>query len=239
MFSQVKGRTMHKFLVALVVLLGMWATTAVAQDTSGQSSDSSSAAKPVIPNPDSGKDEAKATPLPTTDTPATRVSKVNPEGYVIGIGDGLDINVWKEGELSKAVLVRPDGMITLPLIGEVKAVGLTPNQLQDQLTASLSKVLSDPQVTVIVVGVNSLSYNVMGNIIKPGYYPLTHPVTILDAIALGGGFRDFAKEKKIYLLRTDSSGKQHKIYFNYKEVIKGRNMAQNILLEPRDTLVVP
>ena len=239
MFSQAKGRTMHKFLVALIVLLGLWATTAVAQDTSGDSSGSSNTAKPVIPNPDSGKDEAKATPLPTSDTPATRVSKINPEGYVIGIGDALDINVWKEQELSKTVLVRPDGIITLPLVGEIKAVGLSPNQLQEQLAGALSKVLSEPQVTVIVVGVSSLSYNVMGNIQKPGYYGLTHPVTILDAIALCGGFKDFAKEKKIYILRTDPDGKQHKIYFNYKDVIKGRNMAQNILLEPRDTLVVP
>jgi len=229
MYSQPQGRTMHKFLMALIILLGMCATAAQAQD----------AAKPVLPGSDSSN-VAKATPLPTSDTPASRVSKVLlPEGYVIGIGDALDINVWKEGELSKTVVIRPDGIFTLPLIGEVKAVGLTPNQLQDQLTASLSKVLSDPQVTVIVVGVNSLSYNVMGNISKPGYYPLNRPITILDAIALCGGFRDFAKEKKIYILRTDPDGKQHKIFFNYKQVIKGQNMAQNILLQPRDTLVVP
>jgi polysaccharide export outer membrane protein len=240
MYLQGQGRTMRKFLFALIVLLGSWAMMAAAQDASAQSSDSSNAAKPVLPNPDSNKDEAKATPLPATDTPASRVSKLPlPEGYVIGIGDGLDINVWKEGELSKAVAVRPDGMITLPLIGEIKAVGLTPNQLQDQVTAALSKILSDPQVTVIVVGVNSLSYNIMGNVSKPGYYPLNHPVTILDAIALSGGFRDFAKEKKIYILRIGPDGKLHKIFFNYKEVIKGRNMAQNVQLEPRDTLVVP
>ncbi len=238
MFSQ-QGRTMHKVLFALIVLVGSWAMTAAAQDTAPAPSDSSNAAQPVLPNPDSTKDEAKATPLPATDTPATRVSKIVPEGYVIGIGDALDINVWKENELSKAVAVRPDGMITLPLIGETKAVGLTPNQLQDQLAASLSKVLSDPQVTVIVVGINSLSYNIMGNVLKPGYYPLTHPLTILDAIALSGGFQSFAKQKKIYILRTGPNGKQQKIYFNYKQVIKGVNMAQNIKLEPRDTVVVP
>jgi polysaccharide export outer membrane protein len=213
--------------------------TAAAQDSSAAPSDSSSAAKPVLPNPDSNKDEAKATPLPATDTPATRVSKIAPEGYVIGIGDALDINVWKEAELSKTVAVRPDGMITLPLIGEIKAVGMTPNQLQDQLAASLSKVLSDPQVTVIVVGINSLSYNIMGNVQKPGFYPLSHPLTVLDAIALSGGFQAFAKQKKIYILRAGPNGKQQKIYFNYKQVIKGINMAQNIKLEPHDTVVVP
>jgi len=239
MYPQAQGRTMYKFVFAFIVLLGSWAITAAAQDASSQGSDSSNAAKPVLSNPDTGKDEAKATPLPATDTPATRVSKVAPEGYVIGIGDGLDINVWKEPEISKTVAVRPDGIITLPLIGEIKAAGLTPNQLQDQVAASLSKVLSDPQVTVIVVAINSLSYNVMGNVAKPGFYPLTHPITILDAISLSGGFRDFAKQKKIYILRTGSDGKQHKIYFNYKQVIKGIKMSQNILLESRDTIVVP
>lgn len=226
---------MHKFIIALLLVLALWTVTAVAQDSSSQPSD---AAKPVLPNPDS-KSEAKATPLPATDTPAPRVASVAPEGYVIGIGDSLDINVWKEGELSKSVAVRPDGIITLPLVGEIKAAGLTPNQLQDQLTASLSKVLSDPQVTVIVIGVNSLSFNIMGNVAKPGYYPLTRPVTVLDAIALSGGFRDFAKEKKIYILRTTPDGRQEKLHFNYKEVIKGQNMSQNILLEPRDVLVIP
>lgn len=228
---------MHKFILALVVLLGLCAIAATAQDTSSQPSGSSGAAKPVLPNPDDNV--AKATPLPATDTPAPRVSKVAPEGYVIGIGDGLDIDVWKEGELSKTVAVRPDGMISLPLVGEIKAVGLTPVQLQDQLTTALSKVLSDPQVTVIVVSVNSLSFNIMGNVFKPGYYPLTKPVTILDAIALSGGFRDFAKQKKIYILRTAPDGKEVKFYFNYKDVIKGRNMSQNILLQSRDVLVVP
>jgi len=242
MYSQGKVRMTHKFILLLVALLGLWAMTASAQDTASQQSDTSGAAKPVLP--EEGKDVAKATPLPATDTPATRVSNNNskimlPEGYVIGIGDGLDINVWKEGELSKTVAVRPDGMITLPLVGEIKAAGLSPTQLQEQLTATLSKVLSDPQVTVIVVAVNSLSFNIMGNVFKPGYYPLTHPITVLDAIALSGGFRDFAKEKKIYILRTAPDGKQEKLHFNYKQVIKGQNMSQNILMRPRDVLVIP
>jgi len=233
-----EGTKLYRLVFAFIVLLGLYGWNAWAQEA--QAPDAG-AAKPVLPNPDS-KDEAKATPLPATDTPAPRVSPASnplPEGYVIGIGDALDINVWKEGELSKQVGIRPDGMITLPLVGDIKAVGLTPNQLQEQITASLAKVLSDPQVTVIVLSVNSLSYNIMGNVLKPGYYPLNHPVTILDALALSGGFRDFAKEKKIYILRAAPNGKQQKLYFNYKDVIRGRNMAQNILLQPKDTLVVP
>jgi polysaccharide export outer membrane protein len=243
MYLRVGCNTMCKLVYAFIVLVGVLSIGAVAQDAAAPASDTA-AAKPVLPSSDS-KAEAKATPLPTPDTPAPRVSNAGPnanmlpDGYVIGIGDGLDISVWKEGDLSKQVGVRPDGMITLPLLGEIKVVGLTPNQLQEQLTAALSKVLSDPQVTVGVVSINSLSFNIMGNVLKPGYYPLNHPVTILDAIALSGGFRDFAKEKKIYILRPTPDGKDKKIYFNYKDVIRGRNMAQNILLEPRDTLVVP
>ena len=241
MYSRQSVWTKQKFILALIMLLGVWAIMAAAQDAAPQSDDSSSAAKPVLSNPDSGKAEAKATPLPATDTPASRVSRgvPLPDGFVIGIGDVLDVNVWKEPELSKAVGVRPDGMITLPLMGEMKAVGLTPDQLKVQITAALEKVLSDPVVTVAVVAVNSLSYNIMGNVLKPGFFPLTHPITVLDAIALSGGFRDFAKEKKIYILRTDASGKQLKIFFNYKQVIKGQKMAQNILLQPNDTVVVP
>jgi polysaccharide biosynthesis/export protein len=231
----------NKLVLILITMLAFMATCAWAQDTTAQpQADSQSAAQPVLPaTSDEGKDVAKATPLPATDTPASRVSKVSPEGYIIGIGDVLDVNVWKEAELSKPAIVRPDGMITMPLIGEVKALGLTPVQLQDQITTALSKVVSDPQVTVIVTSVNSLSFNIVGNVSKPGYYPLTHPVTVLDALALSGGFRDFAKEKKIYILRTDASGKQQKIYFNYKQVIRGQKMAQNILLQPHDTLVIP
>ena len=239
-----EGKTVGKriFIVAAIVLLGMWSVAAYAQDASAQqNSDSTTAAKPVIPaSTDSGaKESAKATPLPPTDTPASRVTAVKPDSYVIGVGDGLSVNVWKEPELSKQVPVRPDGVITLPLIGEIKAVGLTPNQLQEQITAALSKVMSDPQVVVMVEAVNSLSFNIMGNVYKPGYYPLGRPITVLDAIGLSGGFKDFAKQKKIYILRTGANGKQEKLKFNYKEVIKGRNMAQNIIIEPRDIIVVP
>ena len=222
------------------MLLGLWTLAAYAQDSSAQGSDSTSATKPVIPaDSGTGSNVAKATTLPPTDTPATRVPAMKPESYVIGVGDGLGINVWKEPELSKNVPVRPDGMITLPLVGEIKAAGLTPIQLKDQITAELAKVMSDPQVVVVVESVNSLSFNIMGNVFKPGYYPLGRPITVLDALALSGGFRDFAKQGKIYILRTDANGKEEKIHFNYKQVIKGQKMSQNIMVEPRDTIVVP
>ncbi len=164
---------------------------------------------------------------------------VDPNSYIIGSDDVLSINVWKEPEISKTVPVRPDGMISLPLLGEIQARGLTPVQLEDNISDSLKKLMSDPQVTVIVTQVNSLSFNIMGQVMRPGYFPLTRPMTVLDAIALCGGFRDFAKQKKIYVLRKGPDGKEQRLKFNYKEVIKGKNMAQNIQLQPHDTVVVP
>lgn len=242
MYLLQKSVAIRKFVLASIALCGLCATALYAQDasTSQPASDSSNLSKPVTEAaPATSGEDAKAAPLPATTGSASRVPAIRPDTYVVGVGDVLDINVWKEGELSKTVPVRPDGMITLPLIGEIKAVGLTPNQLQDQITAALQKVVSEPQVTVLVASVNSMSFNIMGNVLKPGYYPLTRPLTILDAIALSGGFRDFAKEKKIYILRTRADGTQQKLLFNYKQVIKGRNMAQNIMLQPHDVLVVP
>ncbi len=239
-----QGQILRKqiFIVALMVWLAVCALAAYGQQTTN----SAPAAQPVLPESSadsakaSDKDVAKATELPATDTPASRVGNVRPDTYIIGVDDGLAINVWKEPELSKGpITVRPDGMITIPLVGEIKAVGLTPTQLQDQITASLQKVMSDPQVSVIVVSVNSLSFNIMGQVAKPGYYPITRHITVLDAIAMAGGFRDFAKQKKIYVLRTAPDGKEQRLKFNYKEVIKGKNMAQNITLLPHDTLVIP
>lgn len=141
--------------------------------------------------------------------------------------------------MSKAVPVRPDGMISLPLIGEVKAAGYTPVQLQDVLADSMKKYVSEPQVTVVVEKVASLNFNIVGQVNHPGYFPLTRRMTVLDAIALAGGFRDFAKTKKIYVLRTAANGAQERLPFNYNQVIKGQNSQQNIELQPKDTIVVP
>lgn len=223
--------------VALLALLATWAPTVWGQAASS----SSNPAKPVIPtNPtEPPKDVANAAQPAAPDAPAPRVANVRPDTYIIGADDVLSINVWKEPEISKTVPVRPDGMISLPLLGEVKARGLTPVQLEDQITDLLKKIMSEPQVTVIVSQVNSMTFNIVGQVMRPGYFPLTRPITVLDAIALCGGFRDFAKQKKIYVLRKTPDGKEERLKFNYKQVIKGQNMAQNIQLQPHDTLVVP
>ena len=221
--------------LALLALLAGGAYTAAGQNPSTPASPS----QPVIPAAETPKDVANAAPPAPTETLPPRVAQVRPDTYIIGSDDMLLINVWKEPEMSKGVPVRPDGMISLPLLGEIKARGLTPVQLEEEITDSLKKIMSDPQVTVIVSQVNSLSFNIVGQVMRPGYFPLTRPLTILDAIALCGGFRDFAKEKKVYVLRVGSDGKQERLKFNYKDVIKGKNMAQNIQLKPRDTIVVP
>ncbi len=219
-------------VLTLLVLVCSWVGMASGQN----STQSESAAKQAVPD---SADVAKSGPPATADTAPPRVGAVPSKEFVIGVEDVLNINVWKEPELSKILPVRPDGKISLPLIGEIKATGLTPVQLEDQITTELKKYMADPQVTVIVAEVHSLTFNVVGQVQKPGYYPLTRRMTVLDAIALCGGFQPFAKQKKIYVLRTMADGKEARLPFNYKDVIKGKRADENIELKPRDTVVVP
>jgi polysaccharide biosynthesis/export protein len=166
-------------------------------------------------------------------------AKAHDDSYIIGDDDVLAINVWKEPEVSRTVPVRSDGRISLPLAGEVQARGQTPLQLEQELASKLKSYISEPEVTVIVEQVKSQKFNILGQVSKPGEYPLTNSMTVLDAIAVAGGFRDFAKQKSIYVLRQNPGGGESRIPFNYKAVIKGKNTAQNIKLQPRDTIVVP
>lgn len=159
--------------------------------------------------------------------------------FVIGTGDLLAINVWRETEISRSVPVRSDGRISLPLVGEVQAAGKTPKQLESEVKAKLKEYVSEPEVTVIVQEIKSQKFNVLGMVMRPGSFPLTKPITVIDAIALAGGFRDFAKQKEIYVLRRTPDGKQARLRFNYRDVVKGRNSAQNVELESNDTVVVP
>jgi polysaccharide export outer membrane protein len=165
--------------------------------------------------------------------------KPHDDSFVIGPDDVLSISVWKEPDVSRSVPVRSDGKISLPLAGEVQAGGTTPRQLEKAIAAKLQSYISEPEVTVIVQQINSQKFNILGLVSKPGAYPLTNSATVLDAIALAGGFRDFAKQKSIYILRQNPDGSQTRIPFNYKDVIKGKNVEQNIRLQPRDTIVVP
>ena len=159
--------------------------------------------------------------------------------YVIGADDVLAINVWKEPDVSRSVSVRSDGKISLPLVGELTAGGQTPLQLEQEITRRLQNYISEPGVTVIVQDSKSQRINILGMVVRPGTYLLTGSATVLDAIAMAGGFKDFAKQKSIYVLRADAEGTQKRLSFNYKDVIKGKNTDQNIRLLSRDTVVVP
>ena len=183
----------------------------------------------------SAANSSTSPPQPDTSSGAVHTG----DTYTIGDDDVLSINVWKEPELSKQIPVRSDGKISLPLIGEVQAAGRTPLQLQQDISVRLKSYITDPQVTVIVQEINSLKFNILGQVAKPGSYSLTTGTTIVDAIAIAGGFKDFAKKKAISLLRQDSSGNEHRYIFNYLAFIKGTNIDQNISLKPRDTIVVP
>ena len=157
--------------------------------------------------------------------------------YVIGADDNLHISVWKEPELTNTLPVRPDGKISMPLLDDVQAAGLTPMQLATSLTEKLKKYLADPRVTVVVTQMNSQRVYVLGEVLHTGAMPLLPNMTVLQALATAG-FTQFANTKGIYILRT-ANGKQQKLPFNYKQVVKGDDVAQNISLKPGDTIVVP
>jgi len=158
--------------------------------------------------------------------------------YVIGPQDVLDINVWKEAELSRVVPVRPDGRISLPLLNDVQAAGLTPGQLAAQITEGLKKFITSPQVTVIVTQINSQRVYILGEAMRPGAYVLLPGMTVLQALSSAGGFTMFANTKKIYVVRQ-TGGKQEKFPFNYKEAVGGKHPEQNIVLQAGDQIVVP
>lgn len=158
--------------------------------------------------------------------------------YKIGPQDVLKIDVWREDQLTRTVPVRPDGKISLPLLNDVQAAGLTPMELADSVKDGLKKFITDPQVTVTVVEINSRRVYVTGEVARPGAFPLLPNMTVLQALSTCGGFTQFAKEKNIYVLRTEN-GKQVKLPFNYKDAVNGKKPEQNIVLQPGDVIVVP
>ena len=180
---------------------------------------------------------AKGEEAKSDKTAATAQEPPAASDYVIGADDTLRISVWKEAELSEILPVRPDGKISMPLLNDIPAAGLTPLQLKDSITEKLKKFIADPRVTVVVTAMNSQRIFVSGEVLHTGPTPLLPHMTMLQALSQAG-FTQFANLKGIYLLRTEN-GKQEKIPFNYKEVIKGNHPEQNIMLKPGDTVVVP
>jgi len=191
-------------------------------------------AQPEQKPPDTTAPTSADAPKESAASPAGSAAAVDPNTFVIGSEDVIAIQVWREPEFSRAAVVRPDGRITLPLIKEVEAAGQTPNQLAAQIAKRLSEYIKDPQVDVTVTQVRSQKYYITGEVNKSGSFPLAIPTRVLEALTNAGGFRDFANTKKIVILR-----KGERLKFNYKEVIKGKNPEQNILLENGDYIIVP
>ncbi len=206
---------MKKLAVTTGLLLALMTTWVFAQDNM------------------SGKDKKANAPMGA----AKEAAGVSGPDYIIGPDDVLHVSVWKETDLTSTLPVRPDGKISMPLLDDVQAAGLTPMQLANSLTEKLKKYMSDPRVTVVVTQMNSQKIYITGEVTHTGAMALTPNMTVLQAVA-SAGFTQFANTKGIYVLRTEN-GRQQKLPFNYKQVVKGEAMDQNVLLRPGDTIVVP
>jgi polysaccharide export outer membrane protein len=171
------------------------------------------------------------------DVGEAKLADASPSDYVLGSDDQLHITVWKESDFTVTLPVRPDGKISLPLINDIQAAGLTPMQLRESITEKLKKYMADPRVTVVVTAMNSRRVFVSGEVLHTGAMPLLPNMTMLQALA-AAGFTQFANLKGIYILRIEN-GKQVKLPFNYRQVIKGNHPEENIQLRPGDTVVVP
>ena len=182
--------------------------------------------------PEPTKTEA---PKPLTGAAAETTSAgVDPHSYIIGGEDVLFVRVWREMDFTGSYIVRPDGKITVPLVGDLQAGGLTPEKLSEQLKQALSEFITTPDVSVTVSQVNSKKFFISGSVARPGQYPLVLPTRVFDALSNSGGFRDFANKKKIVIVRG-----AERIRFNYLDVLKGKDPEQNIFLENGDTIIVP
>jgi polysaccharide export outer membrane protein len=223
------GHRINLLLVAVVgVVLAVFSPATFAQTS------------PATSNPakatEQSKDKTQAPDAAKSGAPESTPT-VDPDAYRIGLADQLMISVWKEPELSMTVVVRPDGMITLPLVNDVHVVGLKPTELQQMLTDKLKPFLTEPQVTVIVQGIRSRKVYLVGNVSKQGSYPLDGGETVMQLLAASGGVGPFAKADAIYILRTENN-KQVRIPYQYKKALKGRTK-EDILLQPGDVIVVP
>ena len=179
-----------------------------------------------------------ATAAAASDAPVIPKGVDLPADYVIGPDDNLDIIFWRDKDMSALVSVRPDGRVTLPLLNDIQAAGLTPDQLRTAVMAAATKFVEDPNVTVVVKVINSRKVFVTGMVAKPGPYPLMGPTTVMQALSVAGGIQEFADSKNILIMRNEN-GRPVAYRFNYKEVLKRKNLKQNIELKPGDTVVVP
>jgi polysaccharide export outer membrane protein len=188
--------------------------------------------KPPSPAATPEKNEAPKA-MPGTPGDATAALPIDPKTYVIGPEDVLHVDVWREAQFTRPAGVRPDGKITMPMIGDIQAAGLTPERLAAQLKQGLAELIRNPEVTVTVVQVNSKRFTIQGEVNRPGVFPLITPIKIFDALGQAGGFRDFANKKNIIIIRGST-----RLKFNWNDVLKGKKMEQNVFVEPGDVIVV-
>ncbi len=224
-------RLTHRVITPIAIVL---ACAGAAR--AGQAGGAQSGARPAAPPP------ATSRVTPPVQRPAPPVGipdgVATPSGYTIGADDVLTVVFWQEKEMSGDVVVRPDGKITLPLINDMQAAGLSPVQLRDQIEEAATKFLREPNATVVVKQINSRKVFITGQVAKPGGYALTAPTSVLQLIATAGGLLEYADREHIIVLRTEN-GKQTSYRFNYKDVAQQRNLQQNVLLQIGDTVLVP
>jgi polysaccharide export outer membrane protein len=204
--------------------------------TLGTGSALAQGAAPGVPAP-AGAPAAPA-PAGAPGPPAIPAGVVPPPGYVIGPEDALSVVFWREKDMSTEAAVRPDGMITVPLLNDIHAAGLTPDQLRERIQTAAAKFVEDPTVTVVVKAINSRKVFITGLVSKPGQYPLAGPTSVMQLIAMAGGLQEYANSKKILIMRTEG-GEQVAKPFNYQDVLNRKNLKQNIDLLPGDTVIIP
>jgi polysaccharide export outer membrane protein len=222
------------WMVALPALLhGGGALGWKASDAVLTQEQASPPAKPAVPAAAETNPADLAVPKSSPEARIPGAAPVDAKTYVIGAEDVIFIKVWRDNDVSGQFLVRPDGRISVPLIGDVTASGRTPEQLEKDISERLSKFIREPQVNVGILVVGSKKYFILGEVNRPGSFPLVVPTNVLEALVNAGGFRNFANESKILILRGEKV-----LTFNYKQVTKGKKPEQNILLEPGDKIVV-
>ena len=220
-----RNRIMAAGLTAALLALPSFAQSQASEGSSSPQSTQAASAKGA---PERADDPAPVKPI----------TEDRSKDYVIGPDDVLDVSVWKEQDLTRSLQVRPDGKISMPLIGDVQAAGMTAGQLGKSISDRLKKYLTAPQVTVILTQINSQKVYVTGEVTRPGAYPVLPGMTILQAISSAGGLTQFANSKKIFLMRTEDRV-QAKYPFSYKDVLDGRKAEENLAVKAGDTIVVP
>jgi polysaccharide export outer membrane protein len=212
--------------LSLSALLGLLTPAALPSAVAAQTAP---AARPATQSP--------TQPRPAAGTGAAATGSSVPTDYVIGTDDILSIVFWRDADMTQEVTVRPDGNITLPLLGDIKAAGLKPSELRDQIAKTAGKFIEDPNVTVVVRQINSRNVFITGGVTRPGPYPVSGQMTVLQLITVAGGLTEFADAKNIRILRTEN-GQTTFLKFNYNEVQDGKKLEQNIVLKPGDSVMV-